>query len=131
MEDDKGEVDFGSDSKHGSHHLTSQCMVSKYCIESFSESVVVDGYSILIYENKPENLFCDNPYHLDKSERTPLTLHDSEDQLLVTEEKIVQVLKREYGAHNFIEGLMRKIQMEERQKGVASGVTNVQLCIIK
>jgi hypothetical protein len=131
MEDDKGEVDFGGDSAHESHHLTGQCMVSKYCMASSSESVVVDGDSILIDENKSENLLCDNPYHLDEIEQSPLALHDLEDQLLVTKEKIVQVLTREDGAHRFIETLIWKTQMEERQKGVASGVTSAQLHIIK
>jgi hypothetical protein len=53
------------------------------------------------------------------------------DQLLVTEEQIVQVLTRENGAHKFIEDLMLKTRMEERQKGVAKGVTSAQLHIIK
>jgi hypothetical protein len=53
------------------------------------------------------------------------------DQLLFIEEKIVQVLRRVNGAHKFIEGIMWKTKMEERQKEVASGVTSVQLNIIK
>jgi hypothetical protein len=69
---------------------------------------------------------CDNPCHVDE-----ITLCDLEDQLLVTEEQIVQVLTREDGAHRFIEDLMWKTQMEERQKGVAGGVTSTQLHIIK
>jgi hypothetical protein len=54
-----------------------------------------------------------------------------EDQLLVKKEQIVQVLTRENGAHRFIEDLIWKTQMEERQKGVAGGVTSDQLHIIK
>jgi hypothetical protein len=69
-------------------------MVSEDCMVSSSESVVV-GDSILIDERKSENLLCDNPYHLDEIEQSPLALHDLEDQLLVTEEKIVQVLIRD------------------------------------
>ena len=102
MEDDKGEVDFGSDSTHESHHLTGQCTVSKDCMESSSESVVVDGDNILINEKKLEKPLCDNPYHLDKIKWSPLVLRDLEDQLLFTEEQIVQVLTRENGAHKFI-----------------------------
>jgi hypothetical protein len=69
---------------------------------------------------------CDIPHHVDE-----ITLHDLENRLLVTEEKIVQVLTREDGAHKFIEDLMWKTQMEERHKGIACGVTNSQLRIIK
>jgi hypothetical protein len=58
-------------------------------------------------------------------------VQDLKDQLLVIEEKIVQVLTREDGAHKFIEGIMWKTQMEERQKGVVGGVTSAQLRIIK
>jgi hypothetical protein len=50
---------------------------------------------------------------------------------LVTEEQIVQVLIRVDGAHKFIEDIIGKTQMEERQTGVAGGVTSAQLCIIK
>jgi hypothetical protein len=116
MEDDKGEVDFGGDGAHESHHLTGQRTISNDCMASSSESVVVDGDSILIDENKSENLLCDNPYHLDEIEQSPLALRHLEDQLLVTEEQIVQVLTRADGAHRFIETLIWKTQMEERQK---------------
>jgi hypothetical protein len=50
---------------------------------------------------------------------------------LVKEEHIVQVLTRADDTHKFIEDLMWKAQMEERQKGVADGITSAQLCIIK
>jgi hypothetical protein len=50
---------------------------------------------------------------------------------LVTEEKIVQVLTRVNGAHKFIEDLMWKDLMEERQKRFVDGITNAQLRIIK
>jgi hypothetical protein len=53
------------------------------------------------------------------------------DQLLVSKEKIVQVLTRVYGAHKFVEGVIWKTQMEERQKRVVGGVTSAQLHIIK
>jgi hypothetical protein len=79
---------------------------------------------ILEVKAKSENLLCDIPYHLDEIEQNPLALCDLEDQLLVIEEQIVQVLTREDGAHRFIEALIWKTQMEERQKGVASGVTS-------
>jgi hypothetical protein len=42
-----------------------------------------------------------------------------------------QVLRRVDSAHKFIEDLIWKTQMEERQKGVARGVTSVQLHIMK
>jgi hypothetical protein len=35
------------------------------------------------------------------------------------------------GAHKFIEDLMWKTQLEERQKGATGGVTSTQLHIIK
>jgi hypothetical protein len=43
----------------------------------------------------------------------------------------VQVLTRVDGAHKFIEDLMWRTQLEEKQKGFADGVTSTQLCIIK
>ena len=54
-----------------------------------------------------------------------------EDQLLVKEEQIVQVLTRADGTHKLIKDLMWKAQMEERQKGVADGITSAQLNNIK
>jgi hypothetical protein len=71
------------------------------------------------------------PRHDDEIEQIPLALQDLENRLLVTEEQIVQVLTREDGAHKFIEDLMWRTQLEERQRGVADGVTSTQLCIIK
>jgi len=68
----------------------------------------------------------DNPLHVDE-----ITSHGLEDRLSVAEEKIVQVCMREDGAHKFIEDLMWKTQLEERQKGVTGGVTSTQLHIIK
>jgi hypothetical protein len=103
-------------------------MVSKYCMASSSESVVVDGDSILIDENKSENIMCDIPVHV--VER-PLVLCYLEDRLLVIEEKSVQVLTRVDSSHKFIEDIIWKTHIEERQKGVASGVTSAQLYIIK
>jgi hypothetical protein len=50
---------------------------------------------------------------------------------LVKEEQIVQVLTRADGTHKLIKDLMWKAQMEERQKGVADGITSAQLRIIK
>jgi hypothetical protein len=76
--------------------------------------------------NESIDPLCDIPHHVDE-----ITLHELENRLLVTEEKIVQVLTRVDGAHKFIEDLMWKTQMEERQKGIADGVTSTQLCIIK
>jgi hypothetical protein len=43
----------------------------------------------------------------------------------------VQVLMRTDGAHKFVEDLMWKTQLEERQKGVVDRITSTQLCIIK
>ena len=50
---------------------------------------------------------------------------------MVTKEQIVQVLMKKDDAHNFIKDLMGNNQLEESHKGVARGVTNTQLCIIK
>jgi hypothetical protein len=71
------------------------------------------------------------PRHDDNIEQTPLAVQGLEDRLLVKGEKIVQVLTRADGTHKFIEDLMWKAQMEERQKGVADGITSAQLHIIK
>jgi hypothetical protein len=118
VEDGKGEANFGGekkskilyggDSAHDSHQMTSQCTVSEDCMVSSSESVVVDGDIILIDESKLENLLCDNPYHLDEIEQSPLALCDLEDQLLVIEEQIAQVLTSENGTYRFIEALIWK-----------------------
>jgi hypothetical protein len=70
-------------------------------------------------------------YDVDDEEDVIVPRQGLEDQLLVKEEQIVQVLTREDGTHKFIEDLMWKAQMEERQKGVADGITSAQLCIIK
>jgi hypothetical protein len=56
---------------------------------------------------------------------------DLENRLLLTEEKIVQVLMRADGVHKFIEDIMWKTHMEERHKGVVDGITSTQLRIIK
>ena len=40
-----------------------------------------------------------------------MTLRDMESELLVTEEKLVQVLSRADGDHKFIEDIMWKIQL--------------------
>jgi hypothetical protein len=71
------------------------------------------------------------PRHHDEIEQRLLALQDLENRLLVTEEQIMQVLTREDGAHKFIEDLMWRTQLEERQRGVVDGVTSTQLCIIK
>jgi hypothetical protein len=63
MEDDKGEVDFGGDNAHESHHLTGQCTVSTCCMASSSELVVVDGDNILSDESKYKNPLCDQTTH--------------------------------------------------------------------
>jgi hypothetical protein len=68
----------------------------------------------------------DNPRHGDE-----IALHDLENRQLVTKEQIVQVLTRADGAHNFIEDLMWKTQLEERQRRIVDGVTSTQLCIMK
>jgi hypothetical protein len=98
VDENKSEILYEDDSPHESHH----CMVSS------SELVGVDGDNILSDESKSENPLCDNPHHVDEIEQRPLALHDLEDRLLVTEEKIVQVLTREDGAHKFIEDLIWK-----------------------
>jgi len=110
---------------------TCQCTVSTDCIASFSESIVVDGDNILSNESKLENPLCDSQHHVDEIEQTPIALHDLEDRLLVTKEKIVPVLTTADGAHKFIEDFAGKPQMEERQKEVGGGVTSAQLHIIK
>jgi hypothetical protein len=79
MEDDEGEVDFGGDSAHESHHLMSQCTVSTGCMASSSELVVVDEDSILSDESKSKNPLCDSPHHVDEIEQRPLALRDLED----------------------------------------------------
>ena len=56
-------VGFGSDSTHESHHLTGQCMVSKDCMASSSELVVVGGDNILSDESKYKNPLCDQTTH--------------------------------------------------------------------
>jgi hypothetical protein len=49
------------------------------------------------------------PQHDDEIEQRPLALQDLENRLLVTEEKIMQVLTRVDGAHKFIEYLRWRI----------------------
>jgi hypothetical protein len=70
-------------------------------------------------------------YYANDDEDVIVPQQGLEDQLLVKKEQIVQVLTRVDGTHNFIEDLMWKVQIEERQKGVADGITSAQLHIIK
>ena len=85
-----------------------------------------DNSHCITSSNESIDPFYDNPLHIDE-----ITLHDLENQLLVTKETIVHVLTRAYGAHKFIEDLMWKTQMEERKKGIVDGVSSTQLRIIK
>jgi hypothetical protein len=101
------------------------------CMVLYSEPIGFDEDSVLTVDNKTENQWWDSPCHYDEYEERPSAVQDLKDQLLVIKEQIVQVLTRADGAHRFIEDLIWKTQMEERQKGVASGVTSAQLCIIK
>jgi hypothetical protein len=70
-------------------------------------------------------------YNDDDDEDVIVPRQGLEDQLLVKEEQIVQVLIRADNTHKYIEDLMWKAQMDERQKGVADGITSAQLRIIK
>jgi hypothetical protein len=101
------------------------------CMVLSSNPIGFDEGSVLTVDNKTKNRWWDSPCHYDEYEERPLAVQDLKDQLLVTEEKIVQGLTRVDGAHKFIEDIIWKTQMEERQKAVAGGVTSAQLHIIK
>jgi hypothetical protein len=68
---------------------------------------------------------------LDAVGQRPLALRDLEDCLLVTEDRITQVLTRIDGARRFLKDIMQRAQIEERHSGVAGGVTSAQLRIDK
>jgi hypothetical protein len=72
VDENKLEILYEEDSPCESHH----------CTISSSESV---------------GPLCDNPHHVDE-----MTLRELENRILVIEEKIVQMLMRTDGAHNFI-----------------------------
>jgi hypothetical protein len=103
MEDDKEEVDLVDKNKSEILYEDDNTNESQHCMVSYSESVGVDGDGIISYQSKSENLVCDNTHHVDEIEKIPLTLSDLEDRLLVTEERIVQVLTRVNGSHKFME----------------------------
>ena len=46
-----------------------------------------------------------------------MSFHDFEIQLLVTEEKILQVLSRANGVHKFVEEILWRIQLDKRHRG--------------
>ena len=50
-------------------------------------------------------------------EHKPLSLQDLMDRLVVTKEKLLQVLTRTDNYHKFIKELMWKTQSDERQQG--------------
>ena len=52
VEDEKWEVDFGDDNTHDPHNLIGQWTISKHCMETSSQLIVVYGDNILIDENK-------------------------------------------------------------------------------
>jgi hypothetical protein len=82
-------------------------------------------------DDEESTLTDDGPDHLDVVGQRPLALRDLEDRLLVTEDRITQVLTRTDGARRFIEDFMRRAQIEERHSGVAGGVTSAHLRIDK
>ena len=82
-------------------------------------------------DDEESTLIDDGPDHLDGVGQRPLALRDLEDRLLVTEDRITQVLTRTDGAHRFIEDLMWRAQTEERHSGVAGGITSAHLRIDK
>jgi hypothetical protein len=92
----------------------------------YEEDSSCESHHCTVSSGDLDGLLGDIPRHVDE-----ITLHDLESQLLVTEEQIMQVLTRAYGADNFIEELMWRTHIEEKQKGVAYGVTSTQLHIIK
>jgi hypothetical protein len=78
----------------------------------YEEDSPCEAHHCTISSSESVGPLCDSPCHVDE-----ITLCDLENRLLVTEEQIVQVLTRADGAHKFIEDLMWKTQLEERQKG--------------
>ena len=95
------------------------------------EIIKCDGDIAPMVENESGNLMYDSPYPLSEFELKSLALQDLNDRLLVTKERVVKVLTRTDDFHNFIEDLMWKTQIDERQKGNANGVTSSQLHTIK
>jgi hypothetical protein len=73
---------------------------------SSSEPMGFDEGTFITVDNKTKNQWWDIPCHYDEYEERPSTVQDLKDQLLVIEEKIVQVLTREDGSHKFIKGIM-------------------------
>jgi hypothetical protein len=82
-------------------------------------------------DEEERTLTDDGPDHLDAIGQRPLALRDLEDRLLLTEDRITQVLTRTDGACKFIEDIMRIAQIEERHGGVVGGVTSAHLRIGK
>lgn len=102
-----------------------------YYMTSSRDTIKCDGENVHTVENESEKSMCDSLFSLNEFEQKPLALQHLKYRLLITEEKIVQVLTRADDSHKYIEDLIWKTQIEERQKGVASGVTSTQLRSIK
>ena len=56
---------------------------------------------------------------------------DLESLFLLTEERMFEVLSKTIGAHGFMEDIIKRVQMEERQCGIVGTVSSTKLCIIK
>jgi hypothetical protein len=108
------------------------CNEEDYLVEEkkleilYEENSPRESHHFTVSSSELVGPLCDIPHNVDE-----MTLLELENRLLVTEEKIVQMLMRTDVTHKFIEYLMWKTQMEERRKGIANGVTSTQLCIIK
>lgn len=81
--------------------------------------------------SKSENLIRDSSSLLDQLDQQPLDVQDLKEHLMVSEDEVVQVLTREDNTHKFIEDLLWKIQIEEREKRMATGINNTHLHTIR
>jgi hypothetical protein len=92
----------------------------------YEDDIPHESHHCTVSSSEPFSPLCDSPCHVDE-----ITLHELENQLSVTEDKIVHLLTRIDGAHKFVQDLMWKTELEEIQRTVAGGVTSTQLCITK
>jgi hypothetical protein len=76
------------------------------CMVSSSEPIGFHEGSVLTVDNKTKIQWWDNPCHYDEYEERPSTVQGLKDQLLVSEEIIVQVLTRANDTQRYIEDLI-------------------------
>lgn len=95
------------------------------------KSLVIDGDSVHWNEMELENILSGSSSHLNEFYHELMALQGIENQCVFLDDNVIQALTRMDNTHIAIEDLIGKIQMEERQKGLQSRISHLQLQHIK